>query len=66
MLGVQGTGPHGRMRILTDSIRQDTEYLKSGIPRGKEKRELIESIRREKEEIKKLRARMIRAAKKKK
>lgn len=60
-LGVPGTGPYGRLRVLRDSVRNDREFLASGVPGPKRRKGLERSIAREREEIRKILAGLERA-----
>lgn len=58
MLGIQGTGPYGKLRALRDANRLDRQYMESGVPEPHERKELERSIARNKEEIRKILARL--------
>jgi hypothetical protein len=66
MLGIQGTGPYGQLRILRSYVRNNKYCLESLSPRPKERKELEDANVRHKKEIKKILAQIKRAKTRKK
>lgn len=63
--GIHGTGPYGRLRTLRASVQNDKQFLASGVPGPKKRKELEYAIARDKVEIRKVLAELKRAKAKK-